>query len=116
MDTTLNVIIVAKVPYNLRHGFWFNLVTLLTTWLTGFGLVHLCQSFLVWSASMIWSQNLLVCMPLNSPHAKNNSEMNSLGTSILPRGLHCAVLFLLLFQQHIHSFECAQSDSVDCAK
>ena len=94
MDTTLNVIIVAKVPYNLRHGFWFNLV--LTTRPTGFSLAHLCQLFfLVWSASMVWSQNLVVCTPLNNPHTKNDSEMNCLATSILRHGLHRAILFLL---------------------
>ena len=95
MDTTLNVIIIAEALYNIRHGFRFNLVTVLTTRLTGFGLVHLCQPFLVWSASMVWSQNLVVCVLLNNPHAKTDSEMNNLVTSILCHGLHCTLLFLL---------------------
>ena len=53
MDTTLNAIIVAGVLYNVRHGFWFNLVMVLTAWLTRFNLAHLCQPFLIWSASMV---------------------------------------------------------------
>ena len=43
----LNVITAAEVFYNIRHGFWFNLVTVLATQLTGFGLAGFCRRFLV---------------------------------------------------------------------
>ena len=56
---TLNAIVVAEVLYNVRRGFRFNLVTVLATQLTGFGLAGLCRRFLVWPASMVWSQNLV---------------------------------------------------------
>ena len=48
----LNTIVVTKVFYNIRHGFWFNLVTVLAIQLTG--LAGLCRRFLVWPASMVW--------------------------------------------------------------
>ena len=40
----LNAIVVAEVFYDIRHGFWFNLVTVLAT---QFGLAGLCRRFLV---------------------------------------------------------------------
>ena len=43
----LNAIIVVEVFYNIRHSFWFNLVTVLATQLTGFGLAGLYWRFLV---------------------------------------------------------------------
>ncbi|KAH9168612.1 hypothetical protein EDB89DRAFT_1909192 [Lactarius sanguifluus] len=44
----LNVIIITKVYYQLHLGFWFSLVLLLATQLTGFSLTSLCRRFLVW--------------------------------------------------------------------
>ena len=40
----LNAIVVAEVSYDIRQGFWFNLVTVLAT---QFGLAGLCRRFLV---------------------------------------------------------------------
>ena len=51
----LNVITAAEVFYNIRHSFWFNVVTVLATQLTGFGLTGLCRRFFVWPASMVRS-------------------------------------------------------------
>ena len=69
---TLNAIIVAEVLYNVRRGFQFNLVTVLATQLTGFGLAGLCRRFLV------WPQNLVACTPLNTLHAGDDLETNGL--------------------------------------
>ena len=74
----LNAITVAEVFYNIRHGFWFNLVSMLATQPTGFGLAGLCRQFLVWPASMVWPHNLIACTLLNAPHAKDDSEANGL--------------------------------------
>ena len=51
---TLNMTTVAEVLYNVRCGFWFNLVTVLAIQLTRFGLAGLCRRFLVWPTSMVW--------------------------------------------------------------
>ena len=51
----LNAITVAEVFYNIRHGFWSDLVAVLATQLTGFGLAGLCRRFFVWPSSMVWS-------------------------------------------------------------
>ena len=74
----LNAIVVAEVFYNIRYGFWFNLVTVLAMQLTGFGLAGLCRRFLVWSASMVWPQDLVASTLLNTLHAEDDSETNGL--------------------------------------
>ena len=74
----LNAIVVAEVFYDIRHGFWFNLGTVLATQLTGFGLAGLCRRFLVWPASMVWPQNLVACTLLNTLHAEDDLETNGL--------------------------------------
>ncbi|KAH9172005.1 OPT oligopeptide transporter protein-domain-containing protein, partial [Lactarius sanguifluus] len=70
----LNAIIVAEVYYQLHLGFWFSLVLLLATQLTGFGLAGLCRRFLVWPVSMVWPQNLMTCTLLNTFHAKEDEN------------------------------------------
>ena len=74
----LNAIVVVEVFYNIRHGFWFNLVTVLATHLTGFSLAGLCWRFLVWPASMVWPRNLVACTLLNTLHAEDDLETNGL--------------------------------------
>ncbi|TFK50777.1 OPT superfamily oligopeptide transporter [Heliocybe sulcata] len=68
----LNAIVVSEVFYHMRLGFWFNLVFVLATQLTGFGLAGLCRRFLVWPASMVWPQNLVACTLLNTLHAEDD--------------------------------------------
>lgn len=83
----LSAIVVAEVFYDVPLSFWFNLVLVLATQLTGFGLAGLCRRFLgdfflfvpcrnakrglVWPASMIWPQNLVACTLLNTLHAED---------------------------------------------
>lgn len=50
----------------------FNICLMLATQLTGFGLAGICRRFLVWPASMIWPQNLVVCTLLNTLHAEDD--------------------------------------------
>ncbi|EJD55068.1 OPT-domain-containing protein [Auricularia subglabra TFB-10046 SS5] len=68
----LTAIVVAEVFYDMKRGFWFALVLVLATQLTGFGLAGLCRRFLVWPASMIWPQNLVACTLLNTLHAEDD--------------------------------------------
>ena len=70
----LNAIVTSEVYYNLDVGYWFQLVLILATQLTGFGLAGLCRRFLVWPASMVWPQNLVACTLLNTLHAEDEDD------------------------------------------
>lgn len=74
----INAIVVAEMYYNISLGYWFNLVLVLATQLTGFGLAGLCRRFLVWPASMVWPQNLVACTLLNTLHAEDDDETGGL--------------------------------------
>lgn len=67
----LTAIVVGEFYYDIKLGFWFSLVLVLATQLTGFGLAGLCRRFLVWPASMVWPANLVVCTLLNTLHAED---------------------------------------------
>ena len=73
----MNAIVVFEKFYEVPLSFWFNLVLVLGTQLTGFGLAGICRRFLVWPASMVWPQNLVACTLLNTLHAEE--EENSGG-------------------------------------
>ncbi|KAI0067637.1 oligopeptide transporter [Artomyces pyxidatus] len=68
----LNAIVVAEYYYDLNLGFWFSVVLVLATQMTGFGLAGVCRRFLVWPASMVWPQNLVACTLLNTLHAEDD--------------------------------------------
>ncbi|QRW03697.1 OPT oligopeptide transporter protein [Ceratobasidium sp. AG-Ba] len=70
----MNMIIVSEYYYNIRLGAGFNICLMLATQLTGFGLAGICRRFLVWPASMIWPQNLVVCTLLNTLHAEDDES------------------------------------------
>ena len=70
----LNAVVVAEFYYELHLGFWFSIVLILATQLTGFGLAGLCRRFLVWPASMVWPQNLMTCTLLNTLHAEEDEN------------------------------------------
>ncbi|KAG8709518.1 hypothetical protein FRC08_018297 [Ceratobasidium sp. 394] len=70
----MNVMIVSEYYYNIHLGIGFNVCLLLATQLTGFGLAGVCRRFLVWPASMIWPQNLVVCTLLNTLHAEDDES------------------------------------------
>ncbi|KAH9949501.1 oligopeptide transporter [Amylocystis lapponica] len=66
--------ITANADYSYKLGYWFNVVLVLSTQLTGFGLAGLCRRFLVWPASMIWPQNLVTCTFMNTLHAEEDAD------------------------------------------
>lgn len=68
----LTAIVVAEQNYNIRYSWWFSLLFILTTQLSGFGLAGLCRRFLIWPASMVWPQNLVTCTVLNTLHAEED--------------------------------------------
>lgn len=70
----INAVVVAEYYYKLHLGFWFSLVLILATQMTGFGLAGLCRRFLVWPASMVWPQNLMTCTLLNTFHAEEDES------------------------------------------
>lgn len=75
----LNAIVVSEIYYKIKLGYWFNVVLVLATQLTGFGLAGLCRRFLVWPASMVWPQNLVACTLLNTLHAEDEDEAGGEG-------------------------------------
>jgi hypothetical protein len=76
----MNAIVVGEFNYGYKTDYWFGLILVLATQLTGFGIAGLCRRFLVWPASMIWPQNLVVCTLLNTLHAEDDE-----GTSGMSR-------------------------------
>ncbi|KAK7052812.1 hypothetical protein VNI00_004131 [Paramarasmius palmivorus] len=70
----INAIVVSEMYYDKVWGYWFSLVLVMATQLTGFGLAGLCRRFLVWPASMVWPQNLVACTLLNTLHAEEDEE------------------------------------------
>lgn len=70
----LNCVVVSEVYYDIKFNYWFALVLVLATQLTGFGLAGLCRRFLVWPASMVWPQNLVACTLLNTLHAEDEED------------------------------------------
>ena len=72
---TINAIVTSQLYYGLSRDYWFQVVLVLGTLLTGFGLAGLCRRFLVWPASMVWPQNLVICALLNALHGKDDEEV-----------------------------------------
>ena len=77
----LNAVVVSEIYYGIQLDYWFALVLVLATQLTGFGLAGMCRRFLVRPASMVWPQNLVACTLLNTLHAED--EDDSIGTSLV---------------------------------
>ena len=70
----MNAIVVADKYYGLSFGPGFEIMLILSTTLTGFGLAGLCRGLLVEPASMIWPQNLVSCTLLNTLHAEDDDR------------------------------------------
>ncbi|KAI0338370.1 OPT superfamily oligopeptide transporter [Trametopsis cervina] len=69
----INAIVVAEMDYNQQSlGFWFSVVLVLSTQVTGYALAGLCRSMLVRPASMIWPSDLITCTLLNTLHAEED--------------------------------------------
>jgi hypothetical protein len=71
----INAIVTSQMYYGLSRDYWFQVVLVLGTLLMGFGLAGFCRRFLVWPASMVWPQNLVICALLNTFHGKDDEEV-----------------------------------------
>ncbi|GAA5877802.1 hypothetical protein JCM16303_000242 [Sporobolomyces ruberrimus] len=69
----------AEKYYGVTQSVGADILLILTSQMTGFGVAGLCRRFLVWPASMIWPQNLVSCTLLNTLHAADEDAGN--GTS-----------------------------------
>jgi len=69
----MNAIVVAERFYGLDFGPGFEILLILATTLTGFGLSGVCRRYLVWPTSMIWPQNLVSCTLLNTLHEEDDT-------------------------------------------
>jgi len=74
----MNAIVVADKFYGIDFGPGFEILLVLATSLTGFGLAGLCRKFLVKPASMVWPQNLVSCTLLNTLHAEEDDRMTGI--------------------------------------
>ena len=74
----INAIVVTQLDYDVNVGYWFSVLLVVATQLTGFGLAGMCRRFLVWPASMVWPQNLVTCTLLNTLHAEDDDEPGSM--------------------------------------
>jgi len=70
----MNVTVVADRYYGMSFGPGFEILLILATMLTGFGLAGLCRGLLVKPASMIWPQNLVSSTFLNTLHAEDEDR------------------------------------------
>lgn len=68
----INAVVVAEMDYGKSLSYWFSVILVMATQMTGFGLAGLCRRVLVWPASMVWPQNLVVCTILNTLHAEED--------------------------------------------
>lgn len=74
----INAIVVIQINYNVHVDYWFSVLLVVATQLTGFGLAGICRRFLVWPSSMVWPQNLVTCTLLNTLHAEDDEEPGSI--------------------------------------
>lgn len=70
----MNCIIVqdSDVYYSDARSAGFNIMFVISSQIIGFSLSGICRRFLVWPASMIWPQNLVVSTILNTLHAEED--------------------------------------------
>lgn len=128
----INVSVVAEVYYKVQLDFWFELVLVLATQVTGFGLAGLCRRFLVWPASMVWPQNLVACTLLNTLHAEEEEEGQGISRFRYFMWVFVSVFFfyflpgkslvslvnslLIVARFSIHGIICLLLGLLDCAK
>lgn len=74
----INAIVVTQLNYGIPVDYWFSVLLVVATQLTGFGLAGMCRRFLVSPASMVWPQNLVTCTLLNTLHAEDDEEPGSI--------------------------------------
>jgi hypothetical protein len=69
----LHLIVAGQLFYNRTFEFGFAFLFILTTQLTGFAIAGLARRYVVWPASMIWPEALVVATNLNAFHAEEDA-------------------------------------------
>lgn len=58
--------------YGTPKGLTFDWLCCISTYVIGFSFAGLCRRYLVWPASLIWPQNLVICDVFNTFHAEDD--------------------------------------------
>ena len=66
--------VVQEKYYGVRNGIWYEILMVLSCDVTGLGLAGLCRGLVVKPASMIWPDNLVTCVLMNTLHAEEERE------------------------------------------
>ncbi|KAK4703743.1 hypothetical protein P7C70_g2476, partial [Phenoliferia sp. Uapishka_3] len=77
----LNFSVASAHFYGVNPGITFDFMLVFSTCMIGFGVAGLCRRFLVWPASLIWPQNLVLCTLLNTLHAEEDDDEPGSGVS-----------------------------------
>ncbi|SCV67275.1 BQ2448_5921 [Microbotryum intermedium] len=75
----LNYSVATEVFYKIKYNFTFDFLLVLSTCVLGFGIAGLYRRFLVWPASLLWPQNLLLATLIATFHAEEDDEPDSVG-------------------------------------
>ncbi|KAK9895732.1 putative oligopeptide transporter [Cystobasidium minutum MCA 4210] len=67
--------------YEVKTGFGYDILLLLSVNTVGFTFAGFCRRFLIWPAALIWPQTLVTCTLLNTFHAEDDDA----GTGSLTR-------------------------------
>lgn len=58
--------------YEIKTGFGYDILLLLSVNTVGFSFAGFCRRFLIWPAALIWPQTLVTCTLLNTFHAEDD--------------------------------------------
>ncbi|SGY40017.1 BQ5605_C003g02310 [Microbotryum silenes-dioicae] len=75
----LNYSVASEVFYKIKYSFLFDFLLVLSSCTLGFGIAGLYRRFLVWPASLLWPQNLLLAALIATFHAEEDKEPDSVG-------------------------------------
>jgi OPT family oligopeptide transporter len=68
----------SELWYNRNMGAGFTILLIMATRLTGFCFAGLSRRFVVWPASMVWPNNLVVATTLNTFHAEDEGSQGGI--------------------------------------
>ncbi|KAG0309100.1 hypothetical protein BGZ98_005212 [Dissophora globulifera] len=68
----VDIIVIQRVFYKQDFGFLANLLLILTTQLTGYGMAGVLRRYLVYPAAMIWPANLVTVALFNTLHSRED--------------------------------------------
>lgn len=66
------VLLVLDKFYEIKTGFGYDVLLLLSVNIIGFSFAGFCRRFVIWPAALIWPQTLVTCTLLNTFHAEDD--------------------------------------------